>query len=167
MKKPFLLLCTALMSSMLNAQDMKMSIDFRERGVEISPTLYGLFFEEINFAGDGGLYAELIRNRSFEDSSNYDYWTKEAPSGTRVSITNITSGLLNKAQKHALKMTVTDASEQLPAGISNEGYWGINAVEGRTYKLSFFAKSTAEKNSSLKSDCKRATVHHWENLTWK
>ena len=150
MKKPFLLLCTALMSSMLNAQDMKMSIDFRERGVEISPTLYGLFFEEINFAGDGGLYAELIRNRSFEDSSNYDYWTKEAPSGTRVSITNITSGLLNKAQKHALKMTVTDASEQLPAGISNEGYWGINAVEGRTYKLSFFAKSTAEKNFKLK-----------------
>ena len=117
MKKPFLLLCTALMSSMLNAQDMKMSIDFRERGVEISPTLYGLFFEEINFAGDGGLYAELIRNRSFEDSSNYDYWAKEAPSGTRVSIKNITRGLLNNAQKHALKMTVTDASEQLPAGI--------------------------------------------------
>lgn len=150
MKKPFLLLCTALMSSILNAQDMKMSIDFRERGVEISPTLYGLFFEEINFAGDGGLYAELIRNRSFEDSSNNDYWTKEAPSGTRVSITSITSGLLNKAQKRALKMTVTDASEQLPAGISNEGYWGINAVEGRTYKLSFFAKSTAEKNFKLK-----------------
>lgn len=149
MKKPLLLFCTALMSSMLNAQDMKMSIDFRERGVEISPTLYGLFFEEINFAGDGGLYAELIRNRSFEDSSNNDYWSKETPATATVSLSNLTTGMLNEAQKRALKVTISNASEQSPAGISNEGYWGINAVEGRTYKLSFYAKSTGDKDFKL------------------
>ena len=150
MKKPLLLFCTALMSSMLNAQDMKMSIDFRDRGVEISPTLYGLFFEEINFAGDGGLYAELIRNRSFEDSQNNDYWSKEASSPATVSLSNITTGMINDAQKRALKVTVSNASEQSPAGVSNEGYWGINAVEGRTYKLSFYAKSTDDKDFKFK-----------------
>ena len=134
MKRLGTILASFGIAACINAQTATNTIDVNtsKLGASIQPTMYGIFFEDINFAADGGLYAELIRNRSFEDSSNYDYWTKEAPSGTRVSITNITSGLLNKAQKHALKMTVTDASEQLPAGISNEGYWGINAVEGRT-----------------------------------
>ena len=43
-------------------------------GPRISPNLYGIFFEEINCAGDGGLYAELIRNRSFEESSTPEHW---------------------------------------------------------------------------------------------
>ena len=42
-------------------------VDLSRRGVEISPAMYGLFFEEINHAGDGGLYAELVQNRSFEE----------------------------------------------------------------------------------------------------
>jgi alpha-L-arabinofuranosidase len=44
-------------------------------GVAISPTLYGAFFEEINYAGEGGLYGELVRNRSFSNSTSPDYWS--------------------------------------------------------------------------------------------
>lgn len=48
-------------------------IDIQERGADIPSSMYGVFFEEINHAGDGGLYAELVQNRSFEE--------KEMPAG--------------------------------------------------------------------------------------
>jgi hypothetical protein len=53
----------------------KLSIDISKKGVKVSPTQSGLFFEDINHAADGGLYAELIRNRSFEDAITPDFWT--------------------------------------------------------------------------------------------
>jgi len=57
-----------------NAQNASISIDVSKSGNRVSPSLYGIFFEEINHSGDGGLYAELIRNRSFEDSRIPDGW---------------------------------------------------------------------------------------------
>ncbi len=50
-----------------NIEGEKIIVNIQERGAEISPQMYGIFFEEINHAGDGGLYAELVQNRSFED----------------------------------------------------------------------------------------------------
>ena len=44
-------------------------VDFKDRGIKIQPTMYGIFFEDINFAADGGLYAEMVKNRSFEFSN--------------------------------------------------------------------------------------------------
>ena len=53
-----------------------MTVDVDKPGVKVSPTLYGIFFDEINRAGDGGLYAEMIQNRSFEDvAKNPVGWT--------------------------------------------------------------------------------------------
>lgn len=68
----------------------KITIDLRKRGVDISPTMYGVFFEEINHAGDGGLYAELVQNRSFEE--------KEMPAGFHAE----GDKLLPKAVKYHL-----------------------------------------------------------------
>ena len=48
------------------AQTHRMDIDLKKVGAPIQPTMYGIFFEDINFAADGGLYAELVKNRSFE-----------------------------------------------------------------------------------------------------
>src|SRR3989442_9506336 len=56
----------------------EIGIDLRHPGPRVSPTLYGLFFEEINHAGDGGLYAEMVRNGSFEDSIAMDGWRNPA-----------------------------------------------------------------------------------------
>ena len=70
MKKIHLLtamLC--LMGLYAQAQTAVLNVDAAREGVSISPTLYGLFYEEINHAGEGGLYAELIQNRSFEDAA--------------------------------------------------------------------------------------------------
>ena len=58
--------------------DREICLDLKKRGVDIPSSLYGIFFEEINHAGDGGLYAELIQNRSFEDKEiPKDCWVKD------------------------------------------------------------------------------------------
>src|SRR5664279_6511535 len=51
------------------------TVEVDRPGIKVCPTLYGIFFEEVNHAGDGGLYAEMIRNRSFEDTDKPDQWT--------------------------------------------------------------------------------------------
>ena len=64
-------LCTFFLgiASTLSAQ-VTIDVNMNKPGVEVSPMLYGIFFEEINHAGDGGLYAELLRNRSLEGDKN-------------------------------------------------------------------------------------------------
>ncbi|MDE7375990.1 MAG: carbohydrate binding domain-containing protein, partial [Muribaculaceae bacterium] len=108
-------------------------IDAADRGPMVSPTHYGIFFEDINHAADGGLYAELIRNRSFEDDTTPCNW--HAVGDAQMAL--VQDGLLNDVQHNALSVTVARPGD----GVRNEGFWGINAVQGREYKLSFWAKS--------------------------
>src|SRR5580692_3481324 len=51
-----------------------LTVDVDKPGHAISPTLWGIFFEDINLSADGGIYPELVRNRSFEDSDKSDFW---------------------------------------------------------------------------------------------
>ena len=70
-----LLAVVALSAGMaLHAQTNEMVIQTKKLGAEIQPTMYGLFFEDINYAADGGLYAELVKNRSFEFPQNLMGW---------------------------------------------------------------------------------------------
>ncbi len=63
----FLLAASALLLGFAaSAQVHRMDIDLKKVGAPIQPTMYGIFFEDINYAADGGLYAELVKNRSFE-----------------------------------------------------------------------------------------------------
>jgi alpha-L-arabinofuranosidase len=102
--------------------------------------LYGIFFEDINFAADGGLYAELIRNRSFED--NTDHWSWFAKKGSKGSMALETLDLLNTAQDHCLKLTADTIKSGGYVGVQNSGFWGIPVVDKAQYRLSFFAKAT-------------------------
>ena len=145
------LLSTSLLVAAAIATQAQVSIDIdaQNRGPMISPTHYGIFFEDINHAADGGLYAELIRNRSFEDSKQYKLPTE--PDGwiasgklpnqlvARLIEPSKQTPLLNKAQHHALQLTI-DATADRPARLINEGFWGINAVQGRSYRLSLWVK---------------------------
>ena len=115
-----------------------MTIDGTQRGPLTSPYQWGLFFEEINHAGDGGLYAELIRNRSFED--NLDGWTSAG--GASLKIT--TKDLLNSAQSKALDLSSATATKEAMSGAKNEGYWGMKFVKGENYQLSLWAKADNE-----------------------
>ncbi|MDE6562536.1 MAG: carbohydrate-binding protein [Muribaculaceae bacterium] len=138
------LLTTALLAGSatfgLSAQ-VTLNFDAAKRGPMISPLQYGIFYEEINNAGDGGLYAELIRNRCFEDSSNPDYWS--AIGGASMTITR--SGLMNENRRAALNLKLNGANE----GISNTGYWGIPVRGGETFKLTVWLKSDNGYNGTM------------------
>ena len=135
----------------LNAQ-VNINIDVNNRGPKISPTHYGIFFEDINHAADGGLYAELIRNRSFEDNNDSpESWTA-AHNGISKSVIELTAeDPLNKAHQHSLRVIVQNADEQNMAGATNSGFWGINVVKGQQYRLSFWAKSDKKFKGTLKA----------------
>lgn len=122
----------------------QVSLDFStaQRGPLLGDLHYGLFYEEINHGGDGGLYAELVRNRSFEDNVlNPDCWW--GLGGMQMEL--VTTGLLNAAQGTALKLTVNEYN----AGIRNEGFWGMNIVEGEEYTLTFWAKTDGSYRGKL------------------
>lgn len=141
--KPNNILLSALLASALTANaQVKINVDVANPGVKVSPNLYGIFFEDINHAADGGLYAELISNRSFEDSDNTTpTWRTKAADGATISTQLVNKALLNNAQGKALQINVA-ARQNATASLVNEGFWGINAVQGRTYKLSLWAKGS-------------------------
>ena len=125
----------------LNAQS-KLTIDLSKTGIPVSPTHYGIFFEDINHAADGGLYAELIKNRSFEDASSLTDWYSTVSSGAYMSMSIDNTNLLNGSQKNALKLVVTLASSSARAGVYNTGFWGINLIKGQQYNLFFLLSAT-------------------------
>ncbi|MBF8295333.1 MAG: Extracellular exo-alpha-L-arabinofuranosidase precursor [Bacteroidetes bacterium] len=145
-------------------------------GPQISPTLYGIFFEEINCAGDGGLYAELIRNRSFEESSTPVHWKmiKEGMVDAQMSVDSMYS--VSEKNEHYLKMKVILALEGY-VGVANSGYWGIPVIKGASYDLSLNAMALDGINGSLvavlespdeqviASDTLKGVVSEWRRIT--
>lgn len=140
MNKKHILLSAMLASALASNSQVNISVDASQPGVKVSPYLYGIFFEDINHASDGGLYAELISNRSFEDSdTGTPTWRVAQQQGAAIKVRTVQKGLLNAAQGNALQVDV-NSTPNAAATLINEGFWGINAVQGRTYKLSFWAK---------------------------
>lgn len=137
--KHFLFSALMLSAACASAQ-VTLKVDAARKGVAVSPDLYGIFYEDINHAADGGLYAELIRNRSFEDDIKQPaFWSTYESPGSSLKLSLATTDLLNAVQGHALQADVK-ATPAAPVCLVNTGFWGINAVQGRTYRLSFFAK---------------------------
>jgi alpha-L-arabinofuranosidase len=113
----------------------------------VSPTLYGFMTEEINHSYDGGIYAELIRNRAFQDNPNHpDHWRVLRDGDARASMKIDKSTGPSSALTSSLKLTVKRADDADAAGIVNNGYWGIPLRPNTTYAGSFYAK--ADNDSS-------------------
>jgi alpha-N-arabinofuranosidase len=107
----------------------------------VSPTLYGLMTEEINHSYDGGLYAELIQNRTFRPSwVGVEDWdlVRHGNASVKMHVDRDTGP--STALPHSLELTVQTASPGNEAGISNSGYWGIALQPHTTYKGSLYAK---------------------------
>ncbi len=101
----------------------------------VSPTLYGLMTEEINYSYEGGIYGELVGNRDFKGSS-LRFWSTTGNAWMAVD----TDTPLNSAIPASLRVDTT-AGTNSPAGIVNSGYWGIPVCPKTTYQVSFFAKA--------------------------
>ena len=158
------LLCVLCVS----AQQTSFEFSTAHRGPVIGPLHYGIFYEEINHAGDGGIYAELIRNGSMEENnSKPDYWQTIGNASLSISSQN----LINGAQKNAMQLNLSQAGD----GTRNTGYWGINIVEGQIYKASFWIRTNADwegdvtltLESESGDDLGQAVVAVSDAGTWK
>ena len=135
---------------------ISLEVNMQERGAKIDSLHYGIFFEDINHAADGGLYAELVRNRSFEDCDSVPlYWNLNSI-GASAEMKLEGDGLLNPVQRKALKVEIASVGKSGKVELANGGYWGINAVKGRKYTLSLWAKTAGYKGTITASLQKEA-----------
>jgi alpha-N-arabinofuranosidase len=135
------LLLAFMMPLSLVAQAPSLAIQVDHPTAKVSPMLYGLMTEEINFSYDGGLYPELVRDRAIGHGwGALFHWTMVArgDSAARISIDDATGP--SAAQPRSLKVSVTAASDAAPAGVQNDGFWGIAVRPQSTYTGSFYAK---------------------------
>jgi alpha-N-arabinofuranosidase len=129
-----------------------LQVDASRPGARVSPMLYGLMTEEINFCYDGGLYAELVRNRGFkEDAKEPVHWRLVAEGGGSGSMSLDPSQPLNEAIATSLKLTVAQAGGSQRVGIANEGFWGIPVRPSTRYRASFYAKASPEFKAPSRS----------------
>jgi alpha-L-arabinofuranosidase len=117
----------------------RITVDLNKPGARISPTLYGIFFEDINFAADGGLYPELVKNRSFEFPDAMMGWREIRPAGAAGSISIEDQGGFSAANPHYLRLKV--ATDGKGFGVSNEGFRGMGVREGEKYRFSAQART--------------------------
>jgi alpha-L-arabinofuranosidase len=119
----------------------QLTIDAAQIVSQVSPTLYGLMTEEINHSYDGGLYAEMIQNRTFHAT-----WEGEPPWGLVRRGDAVASRSLDRstgpsqALTYSLKLSVSSTSGNSEAGLTNPGYWGYGLRAQTSYAGSFYAR---------------------------
>lgn len=110
-----------------------MVIQTKKVGAPIQSTMYGIFFEDINFAADGGLYAEMIKNRSFEFPQNLMGWTAFG----KFQVLD-EGGPFDK-NPHYVRLS-DPVHPHKRTGIENEGFFGISVKKDATYRFSLYAR---------------------------
>jgi alpha-N-arabinofuranosidase len=139
------LLAALTVPSCLVAQSPSLTIQVNQPTVKVSPTLYGLMTEEINYSYDGGLYGELVRDRVPARSwGSLHYWPSVVRGNSAAHISLDEKEGPSAAITHSIKVQVTAATEKAPAGIENTGYWGIPVRPNTTYTGSFWAKADTD-----------------------
>ncbi len=139
-KKTYALLLAAVAFPLSAQRTLTVSV---KPGAEINPDMYGIFFEDINFGADGGLYAELVKNRSFEFDYPFMGWT---PFGEVSVETEVPAFDRNP---HYVRLTEKGSYKR--AGLQNEGFVdGMSLVRGKEYRLTFYARLQSEKPVRVK-----------------
>jgi alpha-N-arabinofuranosidase len=137
---------TALSAAAVLAQaPATLNVEVNRPKAAVSPMLYGLMTEEINYSYDGGLYAEMVRNRTFRsDWSGILNWylIEKGSSAARLTVDNGQGP--STALHTSAKIEVTRADANSPAGLLNEGYWGMAVRPNTHYSGSFYAKSSSD-----------------------
>ncbi len=135
MKIAIVALACGMVAQVMAAQ-ATLTIDATRVGPRISPSLYGIFFEEISHAGDGGLYAEMIRNRNFaEGAEGWSLFTDDGGTGT---LEVATDQPFNEATPHAIKLVIAKGGGRV--GIASDGYYGLPVRKAARYTVTIFAR---------------------------
>ena len=134
------LLCVAWQP--LFASETVITVQTARKGAPIAPTMYGLFYEDINFAADGGMYAELVKNRSFEYPQHLMGWRAFG------NTTLCSDGPFNR-NPHYVRLAYSGHNDK-HTGLENEGYFGMSIKSGAEYRFSLWARCPDGGTSSLK-----------------
>ena len=134
MKKLFstLIALSAILCATAQNAPHRFDVNTRKAGAEIASTMYGIFFEDVNFAADGGLYAELIKNRSFEFPDHYMGWKVYG----NIQIKN--DGPFER-NPHYVRLGYS-GHDHRRTGLDNDGFTGIGYKEGAEYRFSMWAR---------------------------
>lgn len=125
----------------LYAQQHVTTVDVSKPTAKINPAMFGIFFEDINFGADGGLYAELVKNRSFEFPQPFVGW---------VPFGNVTVKSENPCfERNPHYVRVVNDGRLLRAGLDNEGFRGIGLKKAETYRFSVYARTPDTKPMKL------------------
>lgn len=137
MNKKRLLSCIIAASSLLGAyaQPHTFDVNTKKVGVAVQPTMYGIFFEDINYAADGGLYGELVKNRSFEFPDALMGWKAFG----KFEVKN--DGPFERCP-HYVVLNYSGHNDTA-TGLQNEGYFGIGIEKDEEYRFSVWAKTVS------------------------
>lgn len=165
----FIIVFILLLSSCTNQSDtITVNID---QGKSVSPITYGWHYEEIGMIGEGGLYAEMVRNRAFEEANmprglivedgQYNGipnagesqrkrvysidpligWEVIPESGSGIAISRVSDYPLNRSNPHSMKVDPARMAESTNEMVTNTGFFGMSIVSGLEYRLSFYSRS--------------------------
>jgi len=150
MKRYLLMLCATVFSiygfSQSNSAEKIYTIDADKIKAHIQPTMYGIFFEDINMAGDGGVYAELVKNRSFEFSAPLMGWKEVKEQGVNGSILILNRGAENPNNPRFIQVNSKSAAGY---GLINEGFHGMGIKKDNRYNFSVLVKLPETAGVSL------------------
>lgn len=131
------------MAVVATAQTHQFNIQANKLGAPVQPTMYGIFFEDINFGADGGLYAEMVENRSFEFPSHLMGW------GTfgNVSVSDVKPAF----ERNPHYVTLLSAGhDQKFSGLENKGFFGMGVKKGMKYDFSVYARLNSLQGKAAK-----------------
>lgn len=140
-QKLFYTLCFIACFMQTEAQDVVLEINTHKRGVEIAPTMYGVFFEDINYGADGGLYGELVKNRSFEFPQPLMGWN------TIGGVAVKDDGPFNRCP-HYVRLSYS-GKRDMATGIENEGFLGMSLHGGEQYRFTVWARVPGDGQAQL------------------
>ena len=127
--------------STISAQDQVITVNAKKPGAPIQPTMYGIFFEDINYAADGGLYGELLMNRSFEFPNHFAGWDISG----KVSLQD--DGPFER-NPHYVRLAPSGHRDKHTM-IENRGFFGIGVKGGEEYRFTVWARVPDGGNSKL------------------
>ena len=157
MKLKLIVGAMALVSSLtVSAQSHMMEVNTKKLGAPVQPTMYGLFFEDINYAADGGLYGELVKNRSFEFPDHLMGW--EAFGKFDVE----DDGPFERCP-HYVQLRDPGHKERR-SGLSNNGFFGIGLHQGEEYRFSVWARAPYGTGKLIVQFIDRATMEEHQEF---
>ena len=131
------------------AQGRSITVQVDRPGAAIPSTLFGLFFEDINFGADGGLYPERVKNRSFEFPDPLMGWKQAAPGDSKGALQVYDqSAQKGDPNSHYLRITVEEPGKGF--GVTNEGFRGVGVERGKEYAFSVMARRASGSPAALR-----------------